>query len=386
MKKLLFILIPIICFISFTAQSQSCLPEGIEFTTQEEIDNFLVNFPDCTFIEGEVRINSGNNPITNLNGLSNIITMGSLIFERPYSLTSLQGLDQLTSISDYLLFIDCDALINLHGLEDLSSVGGRLEIDICEMLNNLDGLNNLTYVGDVLIIDNNPSLTRIDGLSALNYIGGGVVLSDNDALTSLQGFGIQYIGILLNIVGNNALHDLTGLETLHTIEGGYLSISNNDGLVSLNGIQNIINGSLDHININNNPILSICNVKSICDVLSSPNALVEISNNSIGCNNQEEVEEACGIDGVIENKFLSNLIVHPNPCTTSTNIEYELKEHGVVSLKIFNQIGQLVYFQQEIQTKGKQSLILNTMDYPDGIYFFRLQADNKIVTGKMVKR
>ena len=38
--------------------AQGCLPEGITFTTQEEIDNFQVNYPGCTQIGGDVTIGS----------------------------------------------------------------------------------------------------------------------------------------------------------------------------------------------------------------------------------------------------------------------------------------------------------------------------------------
>ena len=36
-----------------------CLPEGITFTTQEQIDNFQTNYPGCTEIEGDVYIGDG---------------------------------------------------------------------------------------------------------------------------------------------------------------------------------------------------------------------------------------------------------------------------------------------------------------------------------------
>jgi hypothetical protein len=46
----------------------TCLPEGINFTTQAQIDNFQTNYPGCTEIEGDVLILGSN--ITNLTGLS----------------------------------------------------------------------------------------------------------------------------------------------------------------------------------------------------------------------------------------------------------------------------------------------------------------------------
>jgi len=35
---------------------QSCLPEGIIFETQFQIDSFQINYPGCTEIEGIVKI------------------------------------------------------------------------------------------------------------------------------------------------------------------------------------------------------------------------------------------------------------------------------------------------------------------------------------------
>ena len=55
MKKLT-LLIVLAFIIKSIVYSQSCLPEGIEFTTQEQIDNFQTNNPGCTEIEGDVRI------------------------------------------------------------------------------------------------------------------------------------------------------------------------------------------------------------------------------------------------------------------------------------------------------------------------------------------
>ena len=55
MKKLILILALVVITHSI-AFSQGCLPEGITFTTQEQIDNFHVNYPGCTEILGHVII------------------------------------------------------------------------------------------------------------------------------------------------------------------------------------------------------------------------------------------------------------------------------------------------------------------------------------------
>ena len=58
MKKLLFVTF-ILIFCCVWLSAQPCLPNGIEFNTQAQIDSFQINHPNCTEIEGGVSI-SGN--------------------------------------------------------------------------------------------------------------------------------------------------------------------------------------------------------------------------------------------------------------------------------------------------------------------------------------
>ena len=77
MKKFA-LLIFVLLLTNIAANSQSpCLPEGITFTTQEQIDNFQANYPGCTEIMGTVLI-EGNN-ITNLDGLEVITTIAGYL-------------------------------------------------------------------------------------------------------------------------------------------------------------------------------------------------------------------------------------------------------------------------------------------------------------------
>ncbi len=78
MKKLTLIIGFVLSQLFLFAQTEdSCLPEGITFTTQEEIDNFQTNYPNCTEIEGDVLIGGWNGSnITNLNGLNVLTSIG----------------------------------------------------------------------------------------------------------------------------------------------------------------------------------------------------------------------------------------------------------------------------------------------------------------------
>jgi len=42
-----------------SVHAQPCLPNGITFTTQGQIDSFPINYPGCTEIGGDVVIGGG---------------------------------------------------------------------------------------------------------------------------------------------------------------------------------------------------------------------------------------------------------------------------------------------------------------------------------------
>ena len=76
MKKLL-LSIALIAYCLTSLFAQPCLPEGITFNTQAQIDNFQTNYPNCTEIEGGVQITGDD--ITNLDGLSVITSIGEYL-------------------------------------------------------------------------------------------------------------------------------------------------------------------------------------------------------------------------------------------------------------------------------------------------------------------
>ena len=153
MKKILLTTALIACCLT-TLFAQPCLPAGITFTTQEEIDNFQINYPNCNEIEGDVWIQGGD--IWNLAGLSVLTsTGGELSIIENYSLASLEGLDNLTSIGSDLQILNNVSLASLVGMENLNSISGNLQIGHYTFpipvghpsLTSLTGLNNLTSIG-----------------------------------------------------------------------------------------------------------------------------------------------------------------------------------------------------------------------------------------------
>jgi len=471
MKKLT-LLIALACIIQVTATSQSrlpgaeptqggqaCLPDGIEFTTQVQINNFQSNHPNCTEIEGNVTIGKqwNSSDITNLAGL-NVITKidGYLDIRLNDNLTNLTGLDSLTTVGGLLEVFNSNILTDLTGLNQLTDVGGILYIAYNDALTNLDGLESLIYVGGDLVLRENKEMSNITSLNKLTTIDGGLEIRVNDALPNLSGLssltslgghlwivgndtltditdlaGISSVGNYMNISYNKNLLNLVGFNNITSI-GDYLEIFNNDKLSSLSGLDNLtsINGKMAIMNnpsltdltafenltsiggefrISNNIILSsliglqniaaasiadlyihdnialvTCEVKSVCDYLAAPNGAIYITNNSNGCNNQEEVVEACA-DFIGEIGLLNNISIHPNPFSNSTTIEYELMQASNVQITIYNHLSKQVEMIEQKQSAGKQQVVWNAEGLPAGIYHCVFKTEYGTQTLKMIK-
>ncbi|MEA3445981.1 MAG: hypothetical protein U9R19_14775, partial [Bacteroidota bacterium] len=123
MKKLTLIII-LSSIIQVASFSQSCLPNGISFTTQGQIDSFQINYPGCSVIEGDMKILGSN--VFNLNGLSTLTAVeGNFDIGDHHTgdlaLNNLFGLHNLTSVGGSLTLLHSDSLINLEGLDNLIS-------------------------------------------------------------------------------------------------------------------------------------------------------------------------------------------------------------------------------------------------------------------------
>ncbi len=167
MKKLT-LLIFLSLSIFTAAFTQSCLPDGITFTSQAEIDNFQTNYPNCTEISGEVLI-SGGDDITNFDGLNMITSIGSrLVIENCVGLHNLSGLANLINIDGGFNIIGNNLLYNFEGLNNLTSIGGYFGIYANDSLSDLTSLSNLTSIGGKITIINNKTLQNLFGLENIN--------------------------------------------------------------------------------------------------------------------------------------------------------------------------------------------------------------------------
>ena len=76
---------------------------------------------------------------------------------------------------------------------------------------------------------------------------------------------------------------------------------------------------------------------------------------------------------------------HPNPFNATTVISYGLQEAGLITLSIYNLIGQRVAtIYDGIQRAGEHNEVWDASDFPSGVYFARLEAQGRLENVKMV--
>jgi len=75
---------------------------------------------------------------------------------------------------------------------------------------------------------------------------------------------------------------------------------------------------------------------------------------------------------------------YPNPFNPSTTIRYKLAKKAIVSIKIFNTLGQIVAALVDEQKEAGYLQVQWNANVPSGIYFYRLQAGEFVETKKMI--
>lgn len=215
-----------------------CPPGNVTLSTQTQVDQFILDYPNCTNIAGFLRIDGiGGTDITNLNGLANIATVqGYLRIVDNQFLPSLTGLNSLTQVGG-LMTIGANAILtDVNGLSNLSSIGGWLAIQVNPQLQDLAGFGNLSQVGEDIYIVNNAVLSNISGLQNASFVptnGSGLTIANNPMLSlcSLPNFCVYLVNDPLTHprVINGNLGDCITEQAVQS--ACMLSLDNPDGIV-----------------------------------------------------------------------------------------------------------------------------------------------------------
>ena len=76
---------------------------------------------------------------------------------------------------------------------------------------------------------------------------------------------------------------------------------------------------------------------------------------------------------------------YPNPFNPTTQIDYSVKFSGIVTLKVFNMLGQEVATLVNAKKKaGNYTAVFNAANLPSGIYVYRLSSQNFSLSKKLI--
>lgn len=309
-----------------------CPLGDVYISNQEDLRRFLINYPDCTVINGNLSL--GSDKITDLSPLHNLTTIKRA------------------------LYLTGSKVTNLDGLNNITSIGHALWISQCPNLQNLDGLSKLTSLGYSIDIIKNASLVNVDGLSGLTDIKGYINIENNANLTNLNGF--------------NSITSLRGL----------LFVQDNPQLVNIGGVKNMNPGTIQSVTIKNNPQLPVCNYENICSFLTTSKPR-EITGNAGSCADEAAVDQACTMS-ITHHTGQVPVTLYPNPVHDQLAILLDT-DASEADFTILNSDAKEVYHEKQSILNKRAKISVSRL--PAGVYFLHITLpDNRNGIMKFVKQ
>lgn len=265
-----------------TETTQELIFEGdVILNNQTEIEEFgAIGYVEITGKLEVITEFETTDPILDLSSLATLeIIGGDLRLINLTDLPTLNGLNNLTSISGYMYLYSAPLIQSLNIFSNVTSTVTGLEIFVYRGLTSLDGLDNISIAsGGDLIIEGNDQLLNLNAIeNAIPSILGTVkfdelvfqcapFISCEDEETIPQPFlSFNFIHNvneieLLRIKGF-AGTELTGFENLTTVSR--LSLWRNSNLVSLQAL-NSVTSDIDLLFISeNNQVVSLSGIEGL---------------------------------------------------------------------------------------------------------------------------
>ena len=286
---------------------------------------------------GNIRILE-NESLIEINGFTSTDSLKTLNISENPVLNTVAGFDNLRIAMDSLHIYSNDSLKSIPSFNNLDFVD-RIEIDENRTLssvfgfNSLDTVQNVLQIGDVPIISGFNSLIKggsifishtdirkIEGFNNVERITGGLALGRITQEEPIEIFNkVKTIGfnLILGVQGgefnsllkleevqNNMINILEcnfqNLDFLSNMKrmGGFkpfVRIDDCPNLTDISGLDGIDPETVNWFRIRRNENLSICHSDLVCAVLERgdndpPSVWID---NAEGCNNDEEILEAC---------------------------------------------------------------------------------------------
>lgn len=376
-----------------------CPTDNISFNSQGAVDQFIIDYPDCTQLPGNARFEGS---FSNFYALNNLDTIwGGINFYDDPSIDTFAGFENLIYVGGGINFDEAAGFTTFQGFNNVTYVGGSINIDELNSLESTSGFDNLTYIGNNLRINENEYLLSLEGFDNLITIGGNLQIEDNTIMENINGFTLlESVGGHLYISDNMALMNIAPLESLNSVGdfftinrndvleslsafyaltsiGGPLSIQQNYKLASLEGLNNIAPDSITELIITESDTLSFCSVESICAYLTMELGPYTIDLNETGCNTKKEIVMTCSIVSTNDLNNKNSLRLYPNPTNDRLWIEHEMK--GVLDLSIISSSGI------KLGTYAGDLRELDLRDLSSGMYFLGIRTEEGTIYSRFLK-
>ncbi|MGE5944118.1 MAG: hypothetical protein ACM31G_07245 [Flavobacteriales bacterium] len=233
--KQLFLIFSI--FIINCAYAQ-CPIGNVVLSTQNEVDQFIINYPNCTVINGDLIIKGSD--INNISGIVALQEVQGDLFVESTSLTDIESLNSIKEVEGWLK-IQYNENLQLVSFYNLISIKGGLTIDANISLKSIDGFNLITDL-EFLEIGDHWNLEIIPEFSNLINVCQQLHIIENENLKEVIGFNSLEFAGGISIHGNDSITTVNGFKNLEIIKGffdGGLGISVNSSLTSIIGFDKL---------------------------------------------------------------------------------------------------------------------------------------------------
>ena len=320
------VLLFVVCLFITSFSFSQCPAGSITLSNQTEVDDFVLTYPNCTELFGNLIIDG--NSITNFKGLSGI--------------TSIEGYVEVSNTQ----------ILDFMGMEFLETIGGGFDANNNDALIDLSGLDLLASVSHFFVYQNS-SLKSLDGIDSL------VTIEEQESII---------------IADNNSLISINALSTVVNCPACSIEIDSNPNLTNLEGLENILSEDIFYLRLVDNTNLVVCNLLNICTFLIEGGDH-DIENNSSGCSSAAEIIDNC-LFSIAETSIDDLIVLAPNPVSEKLQI-YIAEGVDFKKATVYSILGEELFSTSEENVDCTQ--------LTSGIYFVEVTTDHGAVTKKIIK-
>lgn len=311
MKKFSFCLSLFVLFVFTTSRViGQCPEEPVVLVSQAQVDEFASTYPDCIELVSLIIDSEIEDPILNLDSLSNLVYIDVLYIHKigsydestdttiPASIEGLANLDSLEIFEISPISLDNFGVRKIESLMPLANIGGsmeRIEIFSSDLFDDLPDFNNLNELEDFNLIlatglSNVPNFENLEALENFN-----LRLTDLNSLNMPEDLVVSSFSVVTN--GN-----LSSINFPSGCNDWALSISHNGNLTSITSGVSV--DSLSSLNLSFNPSLVnyevFDNLEKINGDLILESCTPDLFNSLHNLKLAQSIKLGFGVDAVID--------------------------------------------------------------------------------------